>query len=269
MKLKSILPLLAAGAVTVLAVAGLSDAASNAAPVNTTEPQISGTAQEGNTLTASTGSWTSTGGAVTYSYQWRRCNAQGAGCANIGGADTSSYLVRGGDVGNTLRVRVTAKNSDGSTQATSNQTAVVKAKGTPAPPVVNGCPAGTGTVDVSQISLPARLVIDGQSASPIPIRRSTQDLTMRYHVSACNGRSVSGALVYATAVPFNQFSIAPEAATGPDGWATLTEHQLSAFPASPRQQLLAVFVRARKSGESLVGGVSARLLVSFPVSTRG
>ena len=92
---------------------------------------------------------------------------------------------------------------------------------------------------------------------------------MRFHVSACNGRPVSGALVYATAVPFNQFSIAAETPTGADGWATLTEHRMSAFPASPRQQLLAVFVRARKTGEPLVGGISTRLLVSFPVRLNG
>jgi hypothetical protein len=269
-KIKTILPLLAAGAVTVLAVAGLSNAASSAVPVNTAEPQISGTAQEGETLTATSGTWTSSS-TLSYAYQWRRCNAQGNGCSNIGGADTSSYLVKKADVGNTLRVRVTAKNTDGSAQATSNPTAVVKAKGAPVPPVsVNGCPAaGTGTIDVASITPPARLLIDGQTVSPSVITRSSSDVTVRFHVSACNGRSVSGALVYATAVPFQQFSIPAETPTGADGWATMTMHQDSAFPASPRQQLLAVFVRARKSGENLLGGVSTRRLVSFRVNLRG
>ena len=124
---QNLLALLAAAAVTVLAVAGLSDAASKAVPVNTGEPKISGTAQEGQTLTASSGTWTSAS-TITYSYQWRRCNAQGNGCANIGGADTSSYLVKQADIGDTLRVRVTAKNADGSTQSNSTETAVVKAK---------------------------------------------------------------------------------------------------------------------------------------------
>jgi hypothetical protein len=269
MKLKSILPLLAAGAVTVLAVAGFSTAASSAAPVNTGEPKISGTPQEGQTLTASSGSWTSTT-TITYAYQWRRCNAQGAGCSNIGGADSSSYLVKHADIGDTLRVRVTAKNADGSAQSTSNETAVVTAK-SPVPPVsVNGCPAaGSGTIDVASITPPARLLVDGQAASPSPITRSASDVTVRFHVSACNGRSVSGALVYATAVPFQQFSIPAETPTGADGWATMTMHRDSAFPASPRQQLLAVFVRARKSGENLLGGISTRRLVSFPVNLHG
>jgi hypothetical protein len=268
-KIKTILPLLAAGAVTVLVVAGLSNAASNAAPVNTGEPKISGTAQEGQTLTGTSGSWTSTS-TLTYAYQWLRCNAQGNGCSNIGGASTSSYLVKKADIGDTVRIRVTAKNADGSAQSTSNETAVITAKG-PVPPVtVNGCPAsGTGTIDVTAITSPAQLLVDGQAVSPSPITRSSSDVTVRFHVSACNGRSVSGALVYATAVPFQQFSIPAETPTGADGWATMTMHQEGAFPASPRQQLLAVFVRARKSGENLLGGISTRRLVSFPVNLHG
>jgi hypothetical protein len=268
-KIKTILPLLAAGAVTVLAVAGLSNAASSAAPVNTGEPKISGTAQEGQTLTATSGTWTSAS-TVSYAYQWRRCNTQGAGCSNIGGADTSSYLLRSPDVGNTVRVRVTAKNTDGSTQSNSNETAVVKAKGPVPPVVVNGCPAaGTTALDVAQISPPARLVIDGQVSSPSPITRAVTDLQLRFHVSACNGRSIGNALVYATAIPFRQFSVPAEVATDATGWATLTLHRDAGFPASARQQILAVFSRARKSGESPLGGVTGSRLVSFPVRLNG
>jgi hypothetical protein len=264
-KITTILPLLAAGAVTVLAVAGLSNAASNAAPVNTGEPKISGTAQEGQTLTATSGTWTSST-TPSYAYQWRRCDAQGAGCSNIGGADTSSYLVKKADIGDTLRVRVTAKNADGSTQSNSTETAVVKAKSPVPPVVVNGCPTtGTGPIDVSQITAPARLMIDGQVASPSPITRTVSDLQLRFHVSACNGRSIGNALVYATAIPFQQFSVPAEVATDAAGWATLTLQRGAAFPASARQQILAVFSRARKSGESPLGGVTGSRLVSFPV----
>jgi hypothetical protein len=268
---KNLVALLAAGAVTVLVVAGFSNAAGStapastkAAPVNTAEPKVSGTAQVGETLSASSGSWTSSS-TLSYAYQWRRCNAQGNGCANIGGADNSTYLVRKADVGDTLRVRVTAKNSDGSAQSTSNETAVVKAAPVTPPPVVNGCPSGTGPMTVNTVSQPARLVIDGQTITPSVVTRSTSDLTVRFHVSACSGRSVSGALVYATAVPFQQFSIPAETPTGEDGWATMTMHQDRSFPASPKQQLLAVFVRARKPGEALLGGISTRRLASFPV----
>lgn len=261
----SLLALLGAGLVTVLVVAGLSNAASTAAPSNTAPPTISGTAQEGVTLTASSGTWSGTT-PITYSYQWRRCDKNGAGCANIGGADTSTYLVKHADVGDTLRVRVTAKNSDGSSQVTSAQTDVVAAKAAPAPTSVNGCPVGTGPLNVSGITAPAQLSIDGQSVSPSPVSRSSAtSITVRFHVSACGGRDVAGALVYATAVPFNQFTIPAETATGSDGWATMTMNRQGGFPADAKQQLLAVFVRARKSGDPLLGGISARRLVSFPV----
>ena len=259
----NLLVLLAAGAVTVLVVAGLSSAASTAAPTNQALPSISGTAQAGDTLTASSGSWNGTT-PITYSYQWRRCDKNGAGCANISGADSSTYLLKKADVGDTIRVRVTAKNSSGSAQATSAQTDVVAAS--PSAPTSTGCPSGTGPINVSQVTQPAQLQIDGQSASPSPITPSDQDVTVRFHVSACGGRSVAGALVLAEAIPFQQFSVPPEVATGSDGWATITLHQAGSFPASPRQQILAMFVRARKASDPVLGGIAARRLVSFPVS---
>src|SRR4051812_3790544 len=140
MKITTILPLLAAGAATVLVVAGLSNAASSAVPVNTGEPTISGTAQEGETLTATSGTWTSAS-TISYAYQWRRCNAQGNGCSNIGGADTSSYLVRGGGVGGTPRGRGTPEKAHRPAPPPSNPTHVVQAESaTPPPPLVKRCP---------------------------------------------------------------------------------------------------------------------------------
>src|SRR5437764_4764588 len=212
---QNLLALFAAGAVTVLAVAGLSNAASSAAPVNQSPPKISGTAEQGQTLTASTGTWTSSS-TISYSYQWRRCDAKGAGCANIGGADSSTYLLKSADVGNTVRVRVTAKNADGSGSADSDPSAVVAPKTAPAP--ATGCPTGSGGIAVASVSPPARLSIDGQSISPTTVTRSTQDVTLRFHVVACGGRPVSGALVYTAAVPFNQFSVPAETPPGADGW---------------------------------------------------
>jgi hypothetical protein len=241
--------------------AGLGTAARQAPPVNSTPPSISGTAQQSQTLTANNGTWTGTG-TISFRYQWLRCNRSGNGCNDISGATERTYMLRGADVGSTIRVRVTATNPDGSTSATSAPTAVV----TRSSPGATGCPTGTGPITIGSLAPPARLTVDGQSMAPTPVGRSTQALTVRFHVSACGGRPVQGALVYVTATPYNQFGIPPEQATGADGWAQLSMSRLRGFPATPRQQLLVIFVRARKQGENLLGGVSTRRLVSFPVN---
>jgi hypothetical protein len=64
---------------------------------------------------------------MSFGYQWRRCDASGGACADIGGATASSYAVVSGDVGSTLRAVVTASNGGGSASETSAQTAVVVA----------------------------------------------------------------------------------------------------------------------------------------------
>jgi hypothetical protein len=98
-----------------------------AAPANTSLPTIGGTTTVGSALTATTGSWS--GSPTGYGYQWRRCDAGGNNCANIGDATAAGYTLAGTDQGSTLRVVVTATNAGGSSSATSAQTAGVA--GTP------------------------------------------------------------------------------------------------------------------------------------------
>lgn len=237
---------------------------SASAPSNTGAPTISGATQVGSTLTAGKGSWI--GSPTGYAYAWGRCDQTGSSCADIVGATASTYKLAQVDAGNTLRVRVTATNSAGSTSATSVPTAVVQS---PPPTVVNGCPAsGSGTIQVADVSAPARIGIDQQTLTPGVVTPGAATIQLRARVTACNGRPVQGALLYATGVPFNQYSIPPEGRTGADGTVTLTMSRLSGFPAARRQQLFVVFLRARKPGDPTTGGISTRLLVSFPVSLR-
>jgi hypothetical protein len=112
-------------ALTIIGVFGVGSAGAAAtAPTNTSRPAISGTAQQGKTLTADPGKWAGTQ-PITFTYQWRRCDSNGASCANIIGATTKTYAAASVDSGNTLRVHVRATNSAGSGNATSAPTAVI------------------------------------------------------------------------------------------------------------------------------------------------
>jgi hypothetical protein len=241
-----------------------SQASSKVAPNNTAPPAITGTTQVGSTLTASNGTFSGTT-PLTYSYIWSRCDATGGSCSTVSGATNNTFVLQQVDAGNTLRVKVTATNSDGTDNATSVPTAVVTA---PAAAPATGCPSGTGTIQIADLSSPAYLSIGSQTITPGLVTPSTSSLTAHFRITACGGRPVQGALVYATAVPYNQYSIAPEATTGADGTVDLPMSQLHGFPAARQQELLVMFVRARKASEGLEGGVAARLLVSFPVSLK-
>ena len=261
-----ILAAVAALAGAMLGGTGMGVAANQVRPTNQAPPTITGTPQVGSTLTAREGTWS--GSPTDFDYAWRRCDADGGSCSLISGAGEKTYVLKEVDQGNTLRVRVTAQNTDGRTTATSVPTAVIREAATPPPPPsTTGCDRpGTGVIPVAELAPPVRLLIDRQEVSPSVIGGSTDTIVMRYRVSACNGRPVQGALVYVTAVPYNQFSVPPEAPTGADGFAELRVNRLRGFPASQRQQLLVAFVRARKQGEPLLGGISTRRLVSFPVN---
>ena len=114
-------------------------------PAIATSPAIAGLAQEGQTLTASAGTWRNS--PTRFAYQWRRCDAAGAACAAIAGANALTYAVAAADVGSTLRVAVTARNASGSRTSVSAQTALVSAV---TPPVNTAPPTIGGTVQQGQ-----------------------------------------------------------------------------------------------------------------------
>ncbi len=131
-------------------------------PVNTTPPVISGTPQPGETLTASTGSWTNPPNngwtASDFTYEWLLCEGyeQEGNPENLGGecnpigatGDAATYVVQPNEVAQTLRVKVKANNGTGNTAAVSAYE-VVLAIGQPSvpelPPVLLSPPRLTGT----------------------------------------------------------------------------------------------------------------------------
>jgi hypothetical protein len=115
------------------------------APESTAPPAISGSAQVGQTLTASTGTWA--GSPSTFTYAWRRCDTAGANCAGIPNASGPSYVLQDADAGATIRVAVTARNAAGVATAVSAQTPVVAAV---AAPTNTSAPTITGTPQAGQ-----------------------------------------------------------------------------------------------------------------------
>lgn len=216
------------------------------APASTSPPTITGTAQENQHLTGSAGSWTND--PTGFDYAWMRCDRNGSSCADIQGASQTTYTVSSADVGNTLRLRVRARNAGGSASATSAQTGIVR------PALAPGA-----AIPAAQVSLPDRLVIDRVAFTPDPIR-SRSPIVARFHVAeADDGHPVQGALVYALGLPYGWVRNAPEASTDGTGWATITLSPTRAMPL--RRGALVVFVRARKQGDNLLAGVSTRRLV--------
>ena len=111
-----------------------------AAPTNTPAtgaPTITGTAQVGQTLTASTTGIADADGltSVSYAYQWIRVNGTEA---DIAAANSSTYILVDADLGTTLKVRVTfADDASNSETLTSAATATVGAAATGPPTVTD------------------------------------------------------------------------------------------------------------------------------------
>jgi hypothetical protein len=116
-----------------------------APPKNTNPPSIAGSAAEGQTVTASAGTW---GGfpAPSFGYQWERCNGLGHACVAIEGASEPTYTAVASDAGSTLVVIVKATNGSGSVSAESLPTAVVTG-----PPVNTTGPSIAGSAAQGQV----------------------------------------------------------------------------------------------------------------------
>jgi hypothetical protein len=135
----SVLTAVLAATLTALLLPMTGAAGPQAAPVNETDPSISGVAAKGQTLTASPGAWSGTQ-PITFTYQWRRCNDAGADCSDVGGATGQTYALGSADVGKRIRVLVTA-HGDG----TGNELSDATPKVTEGTPVNTVEPGITGT----------------------------------------------------------------------------------------------------------------------------
>ena len=244
----------AASALTALAaLVGFADAQPAIAPQNTTPPATSGTPRDGETLTASDGTWTGDE-PMTFAYQWQRCDGNGLNCADLAGATGRTYGVQTSDVNNRIRIRVTASNATGSSSATSQPTAVVSP-----PEGATRLSDGRYSIPVSSVRLPHRLVVSGVEFVPSVVR-SRQPYTGRFRVTDTRGYVVRDAIVLVTGVPLGWINAPQEIRTNVDGLATL-QLQPTTRLRLVRGGSMVKFIRARKDGDNLLAGVSTRRLV--------
>lgn len=121
-------------------------------PSNSVAPAITGTAQEGQTLTCSTGTWS---GSPTYTYQWKRDGN------NITSATNSTYTLVTADVGTSIKCTVTATNFIGSSTADSNTVSPTASTDADAQAFITAA----GITDNTQKSAINQLVLDLKSYS--------------------------------------------------------------------------------------------------------
>lgn len=248
--------------------------AGSLAPANSILPSVSGTAAVGETLLAGVGTWRGAA-PLTYAYQWLRCGAgggqpSGSDCTAIAGATLSRYAVASGDLGQRLRVRVTARNAAGTATATSAATEqVLSSAPTPPVPTTPRPPTlppgalrlsdGTISVPVASVSLPQRLVVGRVIFRPNPVRSRKRPLEVRVRIRDSRGYVVRGALVLARAVP--AVTSAPaEKRTARNGWVRFRVTPKAIFPLR-RGRSVTFQIRARKASDGARAGVSARRLV--------
>jgi hypothetical protein len=219
-------------------------------PVASSPPTISGIPVVGEKLTAGQGTWQGTQ-PISYTYRWQTCNAADTTCHNTG-AQGVVYTVAKADVGMHVRVRVTAKNSAGESNAFSAPTAEVKSSG-------GGGGAGTA-IPVADVG-PAgeRLVVDQVTFTPNPVSSRSQPITVRIRIKDTKGRLVSGALVKIQSTPVVA-SIPTPQPTGEDGGVTYSIQPEGDFPLKNGYSVQ-FFVKAYRQGDPTLAGISGTRLV--------
>lgn len=196
-------------------------------PANTSAPAVSGTAQQGSTVTTTNGSWSNS--PTSYTYAWQDCNSSGSSCTAISGATASSYKLGSSDVGHTIRSAVTAGNTAGTSMSQSSPSAAVtSAPASPpsntAAPTVSGAAqqgqtltAGNGTWTNSptlyayawedcDTSGNACTIISGATASTYTLSATDVGKTLRVVVTASNSAGTGSATSQASATVASQSS---------------------------------------------------------------
>jgi hypothetical protein len=157
-------------------------------PAADVQPAISGTAQVGQTLSVSNGTWIPA--ASTFAYQWQLCASDGSDCLNITGATKQTFKLTSDDAAHTLRALVTAQTAGGDVAtAHSNTTGKVPGGSQGPAPTTSTGPSSTttpGTTTPASGRRPPTLTI-------LRLHRSGKHVVAALHI--CNGSGGAVTLV--------------------------------------------------------------------------
>jgi hypothetical protein len=179
-RMPRILPvLIGLAALTASFVAASASGRSQTAPTNSLEPTITYVhpIKVNTILTGNKGSWNGTA-PLAYAYQWLRCDTDGLNCKKITNATGTTYTVVSADTSRTIRLDVTASNSDGKATARANATSEVP--GSPKAPVASGPPTVSGSA-----------VVGEQLSATRGTWQGSQPITYTIHWQACNAEVTS------------------------------------------------------------------------------
>ncbi len=152
---------------------------SETAPTNSAEPTITYVhpIKIGTILTGNKGTWDGTA-PLNYAYQWLRCDDDGLNCKKLTNATGTTYTVVSADASHTIRLDVTASNSDGKATARANATSEIP--GNPKAPVETAPPTVSGSAVVAEQLTATRGTWQG-----------TQPISYTIHWQACNAEVTS------------------------------------------------------------------------------
>jgi hypothetical protein len=244
-------------ATTLLLVCGGSAAARTSdalPPTYTVPPAISGIAIEGETLTVSTGTWTSSA-TIDFAYRWYRCGFAGSPCVAIETATAETYTLSSDDVGRTLRATVTATDANGTNAATAAPTLMVQ----PLEPesVVTAEELPTA-IRVEDVVAPNTIAIDRVTVVPAKLT-SRRAFKLRVHVMDTAKLDVAGAYV---TVAGTRIAAVGGKFTDDEGWSQFTLTPTKSFELKRGSLVLRVDVQSPAAG---VDGPSANSLVRVQI----